>query len=104
MLAYWFITRARIAPAVERPIPGTFQLLLGARHFACVIFFNNFRSTMQVARSGVVAQPCPVMQDVVYGRISQLAQSREALHKTQVIVDHRRCWVCCSMISLTQTR
>ena len=45
---------------------------------------------MQVARSGVVAQPCPVMQDVVYGRISQLAQSREALHKTQVIVDHRR--------------
>ena len=50
-------------------------------------------SAMQVARAAVVAEPGPVREHLVFGRVRQCSHIREAINKSHVIRQHR-CHLC----------
>ena len=49
----------------------------------------DFSGTMQVTRSGVVAQSRPMVQHIVYWRLRQLGDRGETLHKALIVANHR---------------
>jgi hypothetical protein len=67
-----------------------FKLFLGAGHLPGVVVLDNLRGSMQVARSGIVAKPRPMMQHIIYGRFGQSRNVREPLHKALVVPNYRR--------------
>ena len=74
---------ARIAPAVERPMPGNAcSVVERLRHAAAVRVPRRCpRRALQVARARVVAEAGPQRQHVVERRRGERAHGREALHE-----------------------
>ena len=68
-----------MAPAVERPIPGS-SITAVERCGKCsaVLVANELRGAMQVARTRVVAEARPQMQHFVGRRIGQRTHIRES--------------------------
>jgi hypothetical protein len=75
-----------------------------ARQVAVVQFHAALGGGMQVACAGVVAEPGPLRHHRVIAGGGEVGQGREVLQEPLEVRDDRGTWVCCSMISDSQTR
>ncbi len=95
-----------MAPAVERPMPGSVHhASRGHAEISAVFVADDLRRAMQVARACVVTQARPQMQHLIGGRVGQRLRTsgKRAMNRSKYGMTVATC-VCCSMISETQTR